>query len=329
LPAPEFGGTVLSAGTYKTELIGRPDGQLQAFVTDRAGAKVDADASAKLKARVGADAAEQVEFRWDPGHACFVGKLEKGAKFEGRPLSVVLDAGGKSHVGGVAQLPLSVEVAPEAAVVVAGDFPVELRSKAGFVEARVFDASGKAQAGGDLDLKLSAGADLKANPALSLKWHAPCACYRAKLAAKLDLFAEPIKVRLFQNGRWHAGAAASLKLAQQARLNADAKLDTEARLAGDAKLDAKLPNPTAKLNANANANLGAAANAKAKAKADMDAAAKAAADAKAKAKAKAVANAKVTVPKPKVEVKKSASASTDNKGSAQAGFKGGFSLGTK
>lgn len=325
LPAPEFGGTVLSAGRYRTELIGRPDGQLQAFVTDEAGAKLDAGAKAKLKARLGAKADHEVDFDWSPEHNCFIGKLDKGVKLGVEPVSVALEAGGKSQLGGVALLPISVEAHPEAAVVVAGDFPVELSTNAGFVEARVFNAFGQAQADGNLDLELFAGAD--ANQKLAFSWHAPSACYRAKLGAKLDLQAVPIRIGLFSGGRWQFGGASSLKAVHDARLNAsaradaDAKLTADAKLGGDAKLAGNLPNVHAK------AKLGADA------KAAADAKAKALADAKAKAAAKgnATAKASVSVPTPKVEVKKSAtaSASTDNKGSAKAGFKAGFSLGTK
>jgi colicin import membrane protein len=204
-------------------------------------------------------------------------------------------------------------------------------AKADFLEAHVFDASGKAHAKGDLELRAFAGAEAfagaKARKDLAFSWHAPGACYRAKLDAKLDLFSQPIRIELVNHGRLHAGAALSLNAVRSARLDADAKLAADAKLGADAKLTAAAKLPEIK----ARANL--ASGAKAKLDAAADAKAKAALDAKAKADAASKLSAKATVaiPKPKVEVKKSASANADTskEGSAQAGVKAGFSLGTK
>jgi hypothetical protein len=80
LPTPRYGGTVLTAGKYQTELIAHPDGQLAAFVTTAEGAAVDADAKASLEASVGADQA--VKLAWSPAHACFLGTLDPKVKLE-------------------------------------------------------------------------------------------------------------------------------------------------------------------------------------------------------------------------------------------------------
>lgn len=317
LPEPSFGGTVLANGAFKTELIARPDGQLQAFVTDEKGAKVKGDRKASLRANFGAKAEPDVKLEWDDKHACFLGKARAGANIGGKPLRLALDIGGKSHVGGLAKLAVTADAKHDGSVVVAGDLPVELAVNGNFVEAHVFDAKGEADTKGDLDVKLFA--DAEGGKELALKWDAPSACYRAKLDGKLDLEATPIRIQLIRAGRLHAGAALSLKAANNARLGADAKLAANADIGvdvPDVKADAKL---------NAKAGLDAAALAKAKAKAQADAKAKAAANAKANIKAKA------NVPAPKVKVQKSveAKAGSDGKGTAKAGFKAGFSLGTK
>lgn len=320
LSEPEFGGTLLGAGKYTTELIARPDGQLQAFVTDANGKKLEGGGHTHLKARLGART-EPVELAWNPERACFIGKLADDSRLEaGVPLGLALDAQGKTHVGGVAELPVSVAAKPEASVVIAGAFPVELATNAGFVEAHVFDASGQAHGAGDLGVTLSVGADAKKK--LNLVWHAPCACYRAKLGAKLDLFAEPIRVHVVNAGRLHTGAALSLNAVENARLDVDAKLASDAKLGAEAKLNAKLPD------AKAEANL--KGGAKTDLKAAADAKAKVAADAKATAAATKNLNAKasVAVPEPKVKKHASASASAAN-GTAKASVKAGFSFSTK
>jgi hypothetical protein len=317
LPEPSFGGTVLSNGGFKTELIARPDGELQAFVTDSKGAQVKGSAKASLKANFGGKAAPDVKLAWDEPRACFVGKAHAGTRIEGQPLKLALEIDGQSHLGGLAQLAVTADAKHDGAVVIAGDLPVELAVNGDFVEAHVLDVNGEADAKGDFDVKLFAGAD--GDTELALKWYAPSACYRAKLEGKLDLDTTPLRVHLVRAGQLHAGAALSLKAVSGARRGADAQL------AANADVGAELPDVKAKAELKGKAGLATAANAKAKAQAD--------ARARADANAKAAANlkAKANVVPPKVDVKKSvkASASSDSKGSAKAGLKAGFSLGTK
>lgn len=321
LSTPRYGGTVLAAGKYQTELIAHPDGQLAAFVTNAEGAAVDADAKASLEASVGADPA--VKLAWSPAHACFLGRLDSKVKLGEAPIKLALNADGKTHIGGLGRLAVTAKAGHDGAVVMAGEFPVELTVNGEFLEARVLDASGKASADAELGLKVLAGA--KADHELALAWHAPCACYRVKVDAGLRLDSSPIRLQLTQRGRLFTGAALSLQAAHDVNLGAKGKLGASAELGGKAPdLDAK-----ATLDPNAKANLGAAAavNANANANAKANASAKAAADANAAAKTKL----DVQVPKPTVSVSKSASASAgaDKKGEVKAGVGASFSLGTR
>jgi len=325
LPAPRLGGTVLTAGTYQTELIAHPNGELAAFVTNAEGAAINADAKADLEASVGANPA--VKLAWSPERACFLGKLDPKVKLEQNPIKLALNADGKTHIGGLAALTVTAEAAHDGSVVIAGEFPVELKLNGEFLEAHVFDASGKASADAELGLKAMVGAN--ADHELALAWHAPCACYRAKVDAGLRLGQSPIQLHLTQNGRAFMGGALSLQAAHDVNLGMKAKLGASAELGAEAPgLDAK-----ANLDAGAKAKLDAAADAKAKA--DADAKAKASAAAKAAADANAAAKAKldVQVPKPTVNVTKSASASAgvnkqaEAKAGAKAGVGASFSLG--
>ncbi len=321
LPEPRFGGTMMATGDYQTELIARPDGQLQAFLTDAEGAAVQGDAKADLEASLGAEADEKVRLEWSPAHACFVGKVGHQAKLAKTPIRVALKANGKTHVGGLAGLTVTADAKHDGAMLVVGEFPVELSTQGEFLEAHVLDASGKASADADLGLRVLVGAH--GQKGLTLEWNAPCACYRAKLDAGLHLGVSPIRVELSRQGRLYSGAALSLRAASEANLKAQGRLAAKAELGAEAPaLEGK-----AQLTPGAKANLGAAANAKAKAKA----AGQAAASANANAKGKLDAAAAVRIPAPKVNVKKSVSASagSNKNGSAKAGVGASFSLGTK
>jgi len=323
LPTPRYGGTVLTAGKYQTELIAHPNGELAAFVTDAEGAAINADAKADLEASVGANPA--VKLAWSPERACFLGTLDPKIKLEQNPIKLALNADGKTHIGGLAELAVTAQGAHDGSVVVAGEFPVELKVTGEFLEAHVFDASGKASADAELGLKALVGA--KAERELELAWHAPCACYRAKVDAGLHLGTSPIQLHVTQNGRAFMGGALSLQAAHDANLGAKAKLGAGAELGAEApELDAKAA-LAAKAKLDAAADAKAKADAEAKAKASL--AAKAAADANAAAKAKL----DVQVPKPTVSVTKSASASAgvnkqaEAKAGAKAGVGASFSLG--
>lgn len=323
LPTPRYGGTVLTAGKYQTELIAHPNGELAAFVTNAQGAAINADAKADLEASVGANPAVKLE--WSPERACFLGTLDSKVKLEQTPIKLALNADGKTHIGGLAELAVTAQAAHDGAVVVAGEFPVELKLNGDFLEAHVFDASGKASADAELGLKATLGAN--AERELALAWHAPCACYRAKVDAGLHLGQSPIQLELTQKGRAFMGGALSLQAAH------DVNLGLKAKLGADAELGAEAPELDAKGALAAKAKLDAAADAKAKA--DAEAKAKASAAAKAAADANAAAKAKldVQVPKPTVSVNKSASASAgvnkqaEAKAGAKAGVGASFSLG--
>ncbi len=188
-------------------------------------------------------------------------------------------------------------------VVAVGDFSVELVAKGQAISAFVLDATGKAHAAGDLDLKLLVGAG--AGTELALKWDAPSASYTGKVAANLDLGLQPIRIALVAGGKAFVGAVASLNAAAKANAKLDGKLAVDTNL--DLNLDAK-----AKLAADAKAKL--AADAKAK----LDQAAKAA------------ASVKVTAPKVDVSAKKSASASAKaGGGKAEGKASAGISFGAK
>jgi hypothetical protein len=198
---------------------------------------------------------------------------------------------------------LSVDASHGGRIVAVGDFSVELVALGdGLVAAWVLDASGKAHVQGDLDLNINVvGADVK------FAWDAPSLSYRAKVAANVDIYAEPIQIALNAKGRAHFAFVPALDAKARANLNANLK-------------------------ANLNANLNAKANA--------DAVAKLGADAKAKLEIKPP-KIEVKAPSVNLNVQKSASASAGAGAStkttastntqAKAGTKAGagFSFGTK
>jgi len=301
LPEPRIGGHVLAAGAFSAEVLASPTGEVRALVSDSAGAEVTGSLDAKLSATVStrAGARETIALAFDAPRACFAGKAKAGVELGAGPLEFVVDAKVGGGIGRLEGIGLSVAASHGGQVVAVGEFSVELVAKGQALSAFVLDASGKAHAGGDLDLKLLVGAG--AGTELALKWDAPSASYVGKVAAGIDLGREPIRVALVAGGKAFVGGVASLNAAAKATAQLDGKLDVGAELDAKAKLAA-------------------------------DAKAKLAADAKAKLEqsAKAAASLKVAAPKVDVSTKKSANASAKaGGGKAEAKASAGFSFGAK
>lgn len=288
LVGPEHGGTLVAAGTYGAEVLVHPDGEVRAFVKDSAGAEVrgeaGVDVDADLKTSLGAT--ENIKLAFDAPRASFVGKAK--AKLGAGPLAVRVSGKAGAKAGGLANVALVAQAAHGGRVVVAGDYSVEIVAEpGGLIAAYVFDASGKAVANADFDLKLNIGAD--AAHAVHLKFDAPSASFKGKLSADLDLAVEPIRVDLRAAGRAFVGAVGS------AKANLNARADLKARADANAKLKIKAPTVQAK------AGLDKSVSASAKAK--------------------------IEPPKVNVSASRAASASAGTGASAKAGAKAGFSFG--
>jgi hypothetical protein len=300
---PELGGNVLVAGGHSAEVFVRPSGEVLGFVRDRAGADVKGDANLDVKAKVqtSAGATEEVSLVFEPPRGCFAGKAK--AELAPGPIELGIAAKGAANasLGRMEKVSLLVDATHGGEVLVAGDYSAEivLDGKGKSVLAFVADASGKAVADADLDVKV--GFDADAGSSLALKWDPKKLCYRASLSADADFDVKPIRIEFAAAGKAFVGAAASLRAVVDARLKAAAKVDAKADLAANAKLDAD-----------------AKAKLKGSAKADVQA---------------PTVNAKVSVAAPKVKVDEKASASAktgakaggDAKASAKA--KGSIKLG--
>lgn len=293
LAAPELGGAVVVAGDHSGELLVDADGNAQLLIRDAQAQKIEGELEGDVKLTL-AGAAAPITLKLNPAKAVFEGK----ASAELRPGPIELQI--QADTGRLAEFAFAAQAQHGGKLVVAGGFSAELVADGGFVSAFVMDASGKAHAKGDLDLKLRGGA----GQILALTWHAPSASYRAKLDGKLDLNAAPLQLLLKADGKLAVGLVPSLAL--DAKAGADAKLQAKAGADVKAKAD---------LNAKANAAAKAAADAKLAANAKLKAP-----EVKASAK---VAAPKVNVTPPKVNT--SGAAKTGASGSAKAGF----SFGTK
>jgi hypothetical protein len=284
---PELGGDVVVAGGHSAEIFVRPNGEVLGFVRDRAGADVKGDANLDVKAKVttSAGATEDVSLVFEPPRGCFAGKAKAELAPGAIELGIAAKGAANASVGRMEKVSLLVDATHGGEVLVAGDFSAEvvLDGKGKSVLAFVADASGKAVADANLDVKVGFGAD--AGSSLALKWDPKKLCYHASLSADADFDVKPIRIEIGAAGKAFVGAAVSLRAVVDARLKAAAKVDANAKLQGNAKLDA-------------------------------DAKGKAGGTVKASVTAP-TANAKVSVAAPKVSVKESAS------GSAKAGAKAG------
>jgi len=277
----EHGGNVVAAGNYSVELLVAPKGKVEAFVKTAAGAKVDGSANLDLKVKVPdvSGKAHVVALAWAPARARFEGKVDGDVELAPGPVEVTLDAKAGAKIGGMERIALNVDASHGGRIVAVGDYSVELVALGdGLVAAYVFDASGKAQVQGDIDLNvnLGGGADVK------FAWDAPSLSYRAKVAANVDIHAVPLKVSLKAKGKAHVAFVGALDAKARANLNAaanlnakvNAKADAVAKAGADlkAKLDVKppkvevrAPSVDLKVQKSASASAGASTNTQAKA----------------------------------------------------------------
>ncbi|HYQ27282.1 MAG TPA: hypothetical protein VER04_08680 [Polyangiaceae bacterium] len=300
VPRPKVGGHVLAAGDFSAEILAHRGGEVQAFVRDSAGAEVKANASASflVRCRAKGGGTEEVVLRFDAPHSCFAGKAKAGVELEPGPLEFVVDAKVGAGIGGLERIALTVDASHGGQLVTVGDYSLELVAKGGELKAFAFDASGKVQTAGDLDVKLDVGAGSASK--LALAWDAPCLCYKANLAGNLNLALQPIRVSLVAGGKAFFGAVASLQAAAKANLNIDTKLDATANVDANAK-------PAAQASAKLDPKL----------------------DAKASASAAKGASATVKVTPPKVSVTSNSGATSGAKAGGGAKASAGFSFGTK
>ena len=213
-PLATHGGAIVLAGDVSAEIKAEADGNVQAYLTNAAGAQITGDAGAQLTVNLkGSDMAmHPVALRWDAAKASFVGKLEGGVRVVPGPMELVVQMNGMSHRGRLEAIALAPAPRFGGEIVVAGDYAVEIVPKAnGVVEAFVINPAGSAAGSADLDLTLNVGAGAAAKP-LVLVWDPALARYRGEVRGGLDLRAMPIEVVVDAQGRRQyghiAGAAA-------------------------------------------------------------------------------------------------------------------------
>ena len=305
VPQPRVGGEVLAAGNFSAEVLAHRGGELQAFVRDSAGVALNGEARASFLARCKAisGATEEIALHFDPLHACFAGKAKAGVELEPGPLEFVVDAKVGAGIGGLERMALTIDASHGGQAVAVGDYSVELVATGGEVRAFAFDALGKAQTAGNLQMQLDVGASGASK--LGLVWDAACVCYAGHLAGNLDLSLQPIRVSIVANGQAFLGAVASLQAAAKASLHGNARLDT-AKLDADAAL-----NPSAKLAAQASAKVAPKL------------------DAKASASLGKGASGAVKITPPKVSLTTQSKASEGAKAGGGVKASAGFSLGSK
>jgi hypothetical protein len=191
---PRFGGRLFAVGDLGAEALATANGNIAVHLWDIKLEPITAQAGAKVEALVKLDAgaAETVALHWEEPTARFEGKANLGGALAPIDLELRVDLGGRLSTGAMVGLALAGEAHHSGVVLAVGDYSAEVVAGAGLVEAFVMDASGKAHASGDLGVRL----ELVGMPELELKWDAPSACYRAKLAAGLDLSQKPFKLRI-------------------------------------------------------------------------------------------------------------------------------------
>jgi hypothetical protein len=165
LQEPKLGGQLVVVGSYGVELLVKADGEVLAFVRDRAGAEVKADAGLDLNVMASTKGRmEAIALRFDAVRGCFAGRAGAGVELAGGPLELSLKTGGKLAVGRLEKVSL----------LAAGDARVDARASAA-AGARV-------------------GADVKA-PAVDAKASLGALGAKAAAGAKVDVQAPKVNVQ--------------------------------------------------------------------------------------------------------------------------------------
>lgn len=251
-----IGGTVIPAGDHAVEVLVHGDGLVEALVMDGKGELIAEPPSVKLAvtAEAKGGARPRIDLKWDPIRARFVGRAAAGVELVPGNVDVALDVKGVASIGHMANVALAVGATHGGQVIMVGNYSVELVSKRGFVQAFVFDASGKASVDGKLDLKL----DIGGRPVV-LAWDAASLSYGAKLDAGMDIEARPVALRLVADGEARVGAVRAFKADVNAAANVAANVD--ARLG--AAVNVRAPDISAKVEGLKNAAASAKASIKA------------------------------------------------------------------
>lgn len=251
-----IGGTVIAAGDHAVEVLVHGNGLVEALVMDAKGELIADPPSIKLAVTVEAKGGARplIDLKWDPIRARFVGRAAAGIELVPGNVDVALDVKGVASVGHMANVALAVGAVHGGQVIMVGNYSVELVSKGGFVQAFVFDASGKAHVDGNLDLKL----DIGGKPVV-LVWDAASLSYKAKLDAGLDIDAKPVALRLAADGKVAVGAVQSFKADVNAAANLAANVDAKL----GAAVNVKAPDVSAQVEGLKNAAASAKASIKA------------------------------------------------------------------
>ena len=235
LGKPRFGGNLLIADGQAFELLLKPTGEVLAFPSATLSApKFELEANLPV---VGG-ARERVTLRFDAPRKCFSGRARAGVELTAGPIDLGVVGKAGVALGRLQQVPLRAEAAHGGAVLVAGDYSIELTERADMVEAYAFDAQGKALTTADLGVSLEFGGRPETNVALA--WEPEFGCYRAKLRDGIELDTTPIQLTVATGGRAFVGAAASLRAIGEVRLDPP-RLRAAPQLAADARVEANLP----------------------------------------------------------------------------------------
>ncbi|HMJ14350.1 MAG TPA: hypothetical protein VK524_23200 [Polyangiaceae bacterium] len=233
LRAPEFGGSVLAAGSFGVEVVAKSSGEVQAYVRGEDGAILPLPTLIARATARGVDGkTRELSLPWDAKSGAFMHRAGAAPDLSSGPLQVRLGIGDSTYTGGLGAVSLLPDASHGGRVLTAGAYSLELVQNGAAVNAYVNDASGKPNVGGDLDLWLAIGSE--AGTFTRLAWDARKQTYNGKLARKLDLATLPIRALVRDSHGVEIGGLARAPAAIVAQLHARAQADNAKNDAADA-----------------------------------------------------------------------------------------------
>lgn len=198
--APEsaaHGGTVVVAGEYSAEVLGKPDGSVVAYVNGPEG-PVQADADLNLKVSLDADDGEshEVILAWNPEVQAYVSPPQPDVTWVVGSMELEVEKDDTTAVARVESvLPAPPAPTHEGEVVVVGDMSVEVVPDDDGLKAYVVGADGAIT---DPQAHIVVVVDQQP---VTLTWDADAGAYKAPVDARLDVDAAPVHVVVTHRGR--------------------------------------------------------------------------------------------------------------------------------
>ena len=201
-----LGGILIPAQEFHVELLPKSDGKVEAIILDAQGQVLVGSPNTQLTVSVtGPDQQlHPVQMTWDANRERYVGGAD--VQITAGPAEVTVNAGGGAKSGRIDTVVVASAPTHGGAVVLAGDYSVELApAEDGRVAAWVVDAQGAPiTAAANAEIKINVGPEATAQE-VTLAWSSEAGRFEGVVSGQVDVNVAPMGVVVVSGGTRHAG----------------------------------------------------------------------------------------------------------------------------